>query len=185
MLLPCATGPGLTGGTLRPSPVNPVLASAPKLPSHILLLLSQEDPFRSHGNRSCLCPIHEPPSGKLRCGGHWSPLPTPPAQEGGHWSLGSEHGLGAGWQRTLSPILGLGFWLSRHAQPPPPHPGLPARPPADTACPSMPKEFNPLSPWGAALPTTEASHMGGPFFTSVNSHTCKLTCVGARARVQP
>lgn len=119
MLLPCATGPGLTGGTLRPSPVNPVLASAPKLPSHILLLLSQEDPFRSHGNRSCLCPIHEPPSGKLRCGGHWSPLPTPPAQEGGHWSLGSEHGLGAGWQRTLSPILGLGFWLSRHAQPPP------------------------------------------------------------------
>lgn len=100
------------GGTLRPSPVNPVLASAPKLPVHILLLLSQEDPFRSHGNRSCLCPIHDPPSGKLRCGGHWSPLPTPPAQEGGHWSLGSEHWLGAEWQRTLSLILGLGFWLS-------------------------------------------------------------------------
>lgn len=43
-------------------------------------------------------------------------------------------------------MLGLGFWLSGHAQHPHWHPGLPVCLPADTACPSLPKELNLLAP---------------------------------------
>lgn len=37
----------------------------------------------------------------------------------------------------------------------------------------------------AALSTLEASNLGGPTFTNINSHVCKSTCVWARSHVQP
>lgn len=53
---------GWIGGTLRPSPINPFLASVPKLSAHILLMLSQE------AWQQILPLFHPLLPGKLRCG---------------------------------------------------------------------------------------------------------------------
>lgn len=93
LLLPCVPADLVwTGSTRKPSPVNPILASVPN-PSvhtllHILLMLSQKDPFCPHGNRSCLCSIPYP-QGSSGVGVIRTPFLHPLTQEGGRWAAAS------------------------------------------------------------------------------------------------
>lgn len=180
LLLLCATGSGLIGGTLRPSPVNPVLASAPRLSVHILFLLSQEDPL----------PF---PWQQILPGSH--PRPTPRETE--VWGsleppshtpyTGGRSLVTKQWHRTELRLVagnlhaGVGVLAFRTCSAPP----LAPRPPSVPACRhclSKPAQgAQPACPlnWGdAALPTMEVSHMGGPAFISRNSHTETHMCVG-------
>lgn len=169
---------GLDWEHSQASPVNSVLASqSPTLCPHY--------PHAFPARTPCLFPwqqilplSHPPRPGKLGVGAIRAPFLHPLHRRvvTSLWHH-TELRLATGWQRTLSLLWVLGFMLPL---------GLPVCPPRDMACPSMPKELNLPSPWGvAALPTLEASHLGGPAFRSVNSHVCKFTCVWVRSHGHP
>lgn len=143
--------------TLRPSSVNPILASVSTLFAHILPVLSQKDHFCPHGNRSCLCPI--PP--------HTPYIEAWVTRQWHHTELrlvaeNPQPDVGGGLPAFLTCLASPGTLASQCAR-------LEtflvqARPRSST--------FLPLGVGGlAALPTLEASHMGGPAFM------CKFTCM--------
>lgn len=111
--------PEWTESTRGPPPAHPALASVPCLSAHILLcFLSKPPPIPMATD-----PASAPSAAPLGSGGVGAlraPFHTP------YLGVITRQGQ-AGWQRTLSLIWGLGFWLSLRTRPSP-EPRLPRAP---------------------------------------------------------